>query len=131
VALRVKAATLEELFRLAASGLAGLLADTDNARATRRRPFEVSGLDLEELLVSWLTELLLQAQEAGHLWVHAEELTIWPDAGEWRLRAVCAGEPLDTERCPRRADIKAVTYHGLAIDPEAVGGYDVLIVFDT
>lgn len=44
--------------------------------------------------------------------------------GSW-LRARCRVRP------GGGSPIKAVTYHGLRIDPQARGGYDQLIVFDT
>jgi len=45
------------------------------------------------------------------------------------LRARVAGEPIDPARHPIVREIKAVTYHGLAVDRVA-GGFSAQVVFD-
>jgi SHS2 domain-containing protein len=42
-----------------------------------------------------------------------------------------AGEQRHPRRHGSGAPVKAATYHGLKIDPEATGGYDLTIVLDT
>lgn len=131
IALRVRAPSLEELFRHAALGLASLLADTTAIEPRDRRTIEFSGLDLEELLVSWLGELLHISEDRGHLLARIEELELAVEKDECRLKAFCWFEAWDEKRCPRRSVVKAATYHGLSINPQSRDGYDLTIVFDT
>jgi len=131
IALRVKAPSLEEFFRHAALGLVSLMADTTAIEPHDRRSIELSGLDLEELLVSWLGELLHESEDRGALLAGIEDLALTVDEDLCLLRAVCWFEAWDEKRYPRRSAIKAVTYHGLSIDPRSRDGYDQTIVFDT
>lgn len=113
------------------------------------REVAVEGLDYEELLVCWLNELLYLGETEG-LWAEGiDSLEIGPARAGTAMsgqedRAAGAYAPEAGEhpagcwlrsrfRVRRGAGspIKAVTYHGLHIDPQAPGGYDQLIVFDT
>ncbi|HHB91493.1 MAG TPA: bifunctional riboflavin kinase/FAD synthetase [Anaerolineae bacterium] len=117
--------TLEELYIHAAIAMFGLQAGYDVEGPTLQQAIEVEGADREDLLVSWLSELLWQQETHGLVVqnVFIRELT------ETRLRALVFGRvgPSDL------AHIKAVTYHDLAITPPAERGglWRAQVLFDT
>ena len=129
--LRAWGADLEALFRQAALGLAAMLTDPATVRRRHAATIEVSGIDLEELLISWLGEILYRHESDGLLLAGCDELRITPEAGGFRLRARVAGEPRDPARHPAGAPVKAATYHNLRIAPDENGLYEVTIIFDT
>jgi protein archease len=114
-----------DLFVQAAKALTDLITDPDALPATCRRTLTVSGDDWSDLMVNWLRELLylwngeeqlicdvaLQTLEPTHL-----EATVTTDA-------FCAG------RHSIRNEIKAVTYHRIAVGPYKTG-WRARVVFD-
>jgi SHS2 domain-containing protein len=130
LALRVWAPDLEGLFRQAALGLLRLLADPGRVRARETVRVSVAGMDLEELMVSWLNEILYLSDAGGRRFVQVEDLRIEGSAGDHRLGALLRGEAFDPDRHAGGIGVKAATYHGLCIDPQARGGYDLTLVLD-
>lgn len=117
VGLRIQAATLEELFRDAGRGLVSLL--VGNAQAVRplvQRSIDVPGDDRAFLLRDWLDELLYAFESEG-LILAEYDLQI----DEHGLHADCRGEPIDRDRHQLEHEVKAVTYHGLKVQPTADG----------
>ncbi len=118
--LRVRAASLDELFIEAARGM-NALAGTRPARGPRtKRTFTCEAQDHESLLVSFLSELLYLGEQ--------EKLAF----DEFQL--AMSGDHLDASvtGAPMRSTgkiIKAVTYHNLQIQ-RTEAGYEVEIVFD-
>ncbi len=131
VALRVRARSLEGLFREAALGLGRLLTDTSRVRTTERAALEIKGIDLEELLVAWLNEILYRSESGAMLFAKFEGLRIEKRDDCYRLEVVGIGERRDASRHAPGTAVKAATYHGLELDPESERGYDLIIVFDT
>jgi len=122
-ALHVWAATLEALFVDAARGmqaLAGVSAETGGgANATRRVVLEAA--DAESLLVAWLQELLYLGEAEGRVFDPIAIETLTPTRLQARVRGRETGSTI--------RDIKAVTFHNLAIRP-IEGGYEATLVFD-
>ncbi|MCZ7547456.1 MAG: archease [Anaerolineae bacterium] len=119
-ALRVRGATLDKLFANAARGMvmaAGAVADTTH-RATRR--IDLEALDVETLLVDWLSELVYFMEQERLLFTDYD-VQATPTA----LRAEVRGGPL----VEVRRHIKAVTFHNLAV-VQHEGGLEATIVFD-
>ncbi len=79
----------------------------------RRVSLSVRGADLEDLLVRWLQELLFRQETRDWRFGAARVLSL--DRKRMRLRGVATGEPYDPARHGRGREIKAVTYHRLAI----------------
>ena len=132
LALRVWAGTLEGLFRQAALGLSEMLAAPVGAYdAADGLSFEIRGIDLEELLVAWLNEILYRS-ESGTMLAALERLRVERAGDGFVLRAEGSSRPREVRAGGQAgAAVKAATYHGLKIDPEAPDGYDLIIVFDT
>ncbi len=129
VALRVSAPDLPRLFAEAARGWKQLVLEDTPVQPLTRRTIRLEGVDREDLLVQWLSELnfLLNARR----WIAAEttELKIEPDGKSWRLTALVRGEALDPQRHHLAMEIKAVTFHQLQITRKE-DGYHTRIVFD-
>ena len=129
--LRVRAASLEGLFRQAALGLASLLTDPAAVGSSERVAIEVRGLDLEELLVGWLNELLYRFESGRLVLTTFPELRIERGGEGHRLCATATGGRWDPQRHPSGAPLKAATYHGLEVVPAADGSFEVTLIFDT
>ncbi len=124
VAVRVRGRSLPELFENAARAMFHLIAggELDRVPAEHERSLEVTSLDLESLLVDWLTELLVIFNTTGEMVTRAEVLEMNDTvlkARVWTGRAPF--EPYE--------DIKAVTYHGLHVERKN-GFWEATIVFD-
>ena len=112
VAFEVEAPTLAEVFERAALGLARTIADADGIAARARRTVEIRRDDRVALLHDFLHALLLLVQVDGFLAEGVEVTAI----DEGYVRAVVEGEPLDPARHQLHGEVKAVTWHGLAVE---------------
>ncbi|MDI7275546.1 MAG: archease [Anaerolineae bacterium] len=122
VALEVWGRDLQEFYVHAAEGLFDLAVSPEpRAPITAWREVALSAPDEETLLVDWLNELLLLADEHGEAYVSFEVSLPAPGQLAARVGATRAFTP-------KRA-IKAATFHDLTIErvPE---GYRAVIVFD-
>jgi len=125
VGVTVYGDTLEELFEHGAVALADTLVGIDRVRPQTEHSIEAAGDDLEELMVSWLGELLYRFE--AERWVYSRfrvtELAL--------PKLVCTawGEPFDPARHPVAAGIKAVTYHELRVE-QVQGRWQTRVVFD-
>ncbi len=139
IGVRVRARTLDELFRDAAAAFTDAI--TDPARIEPRRSvsltLESPAADL--LLVDWLNEILYRF-DAEQFLVGAVEVHIdRPDVGgggsnaaaaaAFALHATLSGEPFDPQRHGVKVLIKAITYHALEVR-EGRDGWHAMVVFD-
>jgi SHS2 domain-containing protein len=123
--LRVRAATVNELFADAACGLTSMLvANLDAVRPVEEVHIELAGEALDYLLFDWLTELLYRF-EAEH-WLFGQFDVAVSDEGA--LSANCRGERMDVTRHQMDHEVKAITYHGLRVERTADGWFAELIV---
>jgi SHS2 domain-containing protein len=118
--LRVRAIDLPGLFKDAARGMYALSGAKAATSPRTRRTLELTALDTEGCLVSFLTELVvameLDQTVYGHFTIHVEPP---------KMLVRMDGTPLKS----LRQAIKAVTWHNLQIQHNAEG-YSVEIVFD-
>jgi len=120
--LRVRGASLEELFANAATGMMHQLFDPE---ALKQEPettesLEVSARDLESLLVDWLSELLYRVTSQYKAFVRVKVVDV-TDSSLMATAGTVAAEAVD--------DIKAVTYHELSIR-KLDGQWEATVVFD-
>jgi SHS2 domain-containing protein len=94
-------------------------------RPAAARRVACDGRDLEDLLVVWLNELIGVAAIEGLFFSRFDVA----DLSETRIVADAFGEPIDPARHPLRKEVKAATYHALAIR-ETPGGWDATVLFD-
>lgn len=104
--LEVWAPDLAGLLEQAAAGMYALMGVELEAGPRQRRRLEVTGDDREDLLVAFLGELLFLTESEG---VGCDVLRVEVTPG--RVRAELEGAPVRA----RAREIKAVTYHRLAI----------------
>lgn len=125
IRIRATGATLEELFLNAARGMMSVIRkDYEQLKpeSSRRRTFSVHSLDRETLLIEFLSVLLAMIDTENELY---PTLTI-TELHERRLRAEAIGGAVDGFD----ADIKAVTYHDVAITEHPDGTYETTITLD-
>ena len=123
--IELRSIDLIGLFEGAALVLFDLLTDLDRVEPAEERTIAVRGVDVADLMVSWLGELLSlhDAEEFLFRRFRVEALS------ETALEAVVAGERFDPGRHVIKGELKAVTHHGARVGPEA-GGWTARIIFD-
>jgi SHS2 domain-containing protein len=123
--LRVRAPTLDALFAEAAEALFGALVE-DLRTVQPAQPHEVTleNDDRTYLLFDWLNELLFQFDTCRSLFSRFEAHVTGNT-----LRGTAWGEPLDRARHLLSHEVKAITYHGLRVEP-AEGGWLAEMIVD-
>ncbi len=86
---------------------------------------ELEAVNTEELLVSWLRELLYNYDTKHFLLCKFDIAKI----DKHSLSATCMGEPLDMQKHELKTEIKAITYYNLKIE-KTKKGFEVSIIFD-
>jgi len=117
--------TCEEVFVNGAYALFDLLTDLDKVLETFSYELRIEAGDREELLVRWMNELLFLFENRGYLFkgfsiTHLDQIS---------LEAVACGEAFDPSRHERKTEIKAVTYHQVALR-EKEGAWEGKVIFD-
>ena len=123
--MRVFGANLNELFAHAAWGLFDLMTDAERIEPRVSRDLTVEGIDLEDLLVRWLGELLYAYDTDRFL---SAKVT-FQDLEPTLLHATLSGEAFDADRHPIDTEIKAVTYHQIAVE-RVDTGWQAQVIFD-
>ncbi len=122
--LRIRAATKEELFAEAGRALtAALVARLDSIRPAEPRSIDLEAADPADLLHDWLTELLYLFETERILFSRFDV-----SLSSGRLTATAWGEPTDPARHEIEQEIKAITYHGLKVEPTPDGWLAEVIV---
>ena len=109
--VEVSARSLPELFGEAALALFETITDVTTVRPRERVRVSVQAADTEELLVTWLTELLFLYE--SERWLLCRFEPRFPD--DHHVEADAWGEKLDPDRHPIDREVKAVTYHRMAL----------------
>ncbi len=120
--------TLTELFENAAAAVLDYGWELDTVREADQVILRARAATLEDLLFSWLAELVYLADAEHWLFkrVHVRQLepphATPPEAAPpahkpaWEVRGAAFGERFDKARHRARTYIKAVTYHQLAVE---------------
>lgn len=124
VGIMAYGAELKEAFANAAYAMFTLIADLEDVREDVCRQIEVQAEDEENLLASWLNELLYLFDVDGIIFKRFE-IT---EFGETSLKAEGYGELVDPARHSLKAGVKAATYHMLRVAKD--DGYSVRVIFD-
>lgn len=124
VSIRVYGDTLDELFENAAYGMFQLISGRhlDRVPDEVEQTLDVTSFDRESLLIDWLTELLLWYEANRKMVTHTTVETISETELSARFRA-------GTPPFAPYEDIKAVTYHGLAVE-RIDDTWQATIIFD-
>jgi len=111
IGLRAYGKDLKQLFANAAYGMFEILADLKNVRAKETQKIEMKAPNIEELFLSWLSELLYQYNSKEIVF---KEFLI-DKLDERSISAQARGEKVDLKRHRLKTEIKAVTYHELKV----------------
>ena len=125
IGLRIRAADLGQLYAEAGRALFSVIvANPEAIRPIRQIPLAVDAPRPDDLLHDWLAELLFTF-DTQHvlLWEFDVEVR---DSG---LTATARGEPMDAHRHVLAMEVKAITYHGLRLEP-ADGGWLAEVIVD-
>ncbi|OGP84830.1 MAG: hypothetical protein A2Y95_07840 [Deltaproteobacteria bacterium RBG_13_65_10] len=121
----VQGRTRASLFEVAAGALTDVITDRETIRERNRVSIRIEAPDLEQLLVRWLTEILARFEIEGLIFRRFAVDSL----RDGRLLAQAFGETYDPARHPFRTEVKAITYHQLAIR-ETPAGWKTTIIFD-
>src|SRR5262249_42665850 len=111
--LRIRANDLSTLFAEAGSALtAAIVEDPVKIEPRSGVDFRIEGADRAYLFFDWLKALLLQF-EVERMLFRRFDVQVHEDG----LTAVVWGEPFDPLRHQLSHEVKAITYHGLLVEP--------------
>lgn len=123
--LRVRAADLDTLFAEAAQALfAAIVEDPGSVQPLQQIDVELADEDRAYLLFDWLRELLYRF-DSEHLLCSRFAVQVRADG----LTGKAWGEPFDPDRHALAHEVKAITYHGLRVEPDA-GGWLAEVIVD-
>lgn len=109
--------TRGEVFANAGRALQNLMVDLELILPRDEIEIEVNGADAESLLVNWLSDILYRIDGEGRLF-HDFEIRSITDRS---ILAVSRGESFNRARHPVNLQVKAITYHQLALAETAEG----------
>lgn len=114
IGIDVFGATLQEIFANAAFALFDIITDLSKVEGTIEYTISISGIDKEQLLVNWLSELLYLHEVKNLLF---KDFYV-ADVQDTQLNASARGEIFAEDKHVIKTEIKAVTYHCSSIVQE-------------
>jgi len=130
VFLEIWGRDLPGLFENALFALYDHIAELERFETVRKESIEVRGSTPADALRSLLSEALYRFSTDGFVAASAEIDVQTTSGGELEVTAVLHGENLDHERHTLLAEVKAVTYHQLTVEPTPDGGWQATVLFD-
>jgi SHS2 domain-containing protein len=125
IGIRVEANTLEELFALSACAMFDLMIDLPAVRPAHRAEISLEADSIEELLVTWLNELVFRADVSGMFFSRFEVDSVTENS----LKASAMGEPYKADKHSVGQSVKAATYYELEIS-HSDRGWVATVIFD-
>ncbi|HYH65013.1 MAG TPA: archease [Urbifossiella sp.] len=123
--LRATAPELDTLFAEMAKCLFTAIVDDPSSIAPKHETTVlIDGTDREFLMFDWLRHLLYLFDAGKEVYSEFEVKIL--DTG---LTAIAFGEPFDPERHLLNHEVKAITYHELAVEP-VEGGWRAEVIVD-
>lgn len=117
VGVEAEGKTMVEAFEYAAYGMMSLMIEPGLVDKSEEREVRIEASDPGNLLVKWLSEILFLYD--GQHFLPAEVSISRMDTRS--LSAVIRGERLDRSKHRLTLDVKAVTYHQLAVEQHSDG----------
>ena len=124
VGIEAKGENLEQAFRETAKGMFSIICDLDKVEGIGEYKIELSEHDWEDLLVSFLSELIY-LHEVEDVLFSDFDITLKQNK-EKTIIAHAKGEELDLDKHRLETAIKGVSYHDLQIDEDG----KIRIIFD-
>jgi SHS2 domain-containing protein len=128
--LEVWGKDLPALFENALFALYDQLAELEGFESRRKETIAVEAASPADALRSLLSEALYRFATEGFVAARAELDVQTTAAGEVRVKADLHGETVDKHRHTLLSEVKAVTYHKLAVDQAPEGGWQATVLFD-
>ncbi len=125
IGIKVYGKDLKELFINAAFGMFEIIADLKSVETKKLIRLNLKAPNIEELLVSWLRELLYQYNTKEILF---KEFTI-EQLSENQIKAKAKGERFNPQKHELKTEVKAITYHGLKAE-QTKDGWQAEVIFD-
>lgn len=125
IAIRTRGKNLKELFANAAYAMFDIIADLEGLKSSLSIDIKLESSSKEDLLVSWLDELLYNFYTKGIIFAEFGIDYI----SNTQLVARASGRHVGENKNRLKREIKAATYHDLKIKEEN-DGLSVDIVFD-
>jgi SHS2 domain-containing protein len=125
IGIEVKSKTLAGLFALSACAMFDLMVELSGVRPRQMAEVSLQADSHEELMATWLNELIFRSEISGMFFSKFEIESI--DGG--LLKASVWGEPYDEGRHSIDHSIKAATYHELDVS-RTRRGWSARIIFD-
>ena len=125
IGVRVFGRTLKELFENAAFAMFDIIADLDGLKGEIVQEIELTAPNHEELLISWLDELLYNFYTKSIIFYQFEVGELKEDF----IRAKAFGRAVSENKNRLKTEIKAATYYNLRIIKRD-DYYEVDIIFD-
>jgi len=125
IGIDAEARTLEELFALSACAMFDLMVGLAEVRPAQKAEISLEADSLEELMITWLNELVFRAEVSGMFFSKFEVESV----DEKSLRAFAWGEPYREGVHSLGHEVKAATYHELEVSRSDTG-CRVKVIFD-
>ena len=123
--VRVFGDTLPRLFEQAAQALTFILTDPETIQTKETRQLLLGANTDEELLITWLNELVYLFDTKGLLFKTYDVLSVH----DHHLEALAQGETYVEGRHPIKTTVKAASYHQLKIE-NLQGVWTAQVIFD-
>jgi len=129
VAFEARGATLHELFLSAwEAALRTMIENPESINAKCTRHISIAENRLDFLLHDFLQKLLF-FKDANYELHRVKKIHLTNEQDGYKIRAQLVGEPIDSMRHRMRVDVKAVTFHRLAV-VECTSGWRATVVLD-
>jgi SHS2 domain-containing protein len=125
IGIELESETLSKLFAMSACAMFDLMIDLSDVRPAQKAEVALQADSPDELLVTWLNELVFRAEISGVFFSKFEVEYV----DEHSLKAVAWGEPYDQGRHSIDHSIKAATYHELEVS-QSDRGWSARVIFD-
>jgi len=102
-----------------------MVRDVDKVAPRVERTIAVDASADGDMVVDWLSEVITASSTYGEVYGAVEIRRTGPHS----VRGLLRGERIDEARHALRFEVKAATYHGLAIEPRD-GGCRIRVIFD-
>jgi SHS2 domain-containing protein len=123
--IRIAEPSIRDLFETAGLAMFEQITDISRVTGTITREIHAKGMDLPDLLINWLRELLwcwtIDNHLPGRIMIH--------EIDDHHVRAKISCDPFHPGRHEILKDIKAVTYHGAAVEQTGTG-WQATVIFD-
>ena len=123
--VRVFGESRSQLFEQAAHALTFILTEPETIRLKETRKITLEAKTDEELLITWLNELVYLFETKGLLFKTYDVLSVHAH----HLEALAQGESYVEGRHPIKTTVKAATYHQLKIENHQ-GVWTAQVIFD-